>query len=213
MFNAPKLAFVQGTNITISGLTSDAGITLTINSQGGVGGADPEGPEGSVQFADSGSLSGIAEVGVFTVPSLAPSKGLSANFLHYTESLSSDTSDSLIIDSSTKTISFGEYNIYSIPNIKLAEGATYTIEGLSPKTGASLTLILGHTGASGSRIQIADMGVYWPDGPVNGGVSGGVGYTANIYPNPSIKRFDVLYFFSDGQYIFGNHQRNYIDYR
>jgi hypothetical protein len=211
MFNAPKIAFVEGTNVTIQGQTSAAGITLTIEA-GGVGGANPEGPEGSVQFADSGSLSGIAEVGVFTVPSLAPSKGLSANFLHYTESLSSDTSNSLITDS-TKTISFGEYNIYSIPNIRLAEGATYTIEGLSPKTGASLTLILGHTGASGSRIQIADMGIYWPDGPVNGGVSGGVGYTANIYPNSSIKRFDVLYFFSDGQYIFGNHQRNYIDYR
>lgn len=178
---------------------------------GGGGGGSPQGPEGSVQFADSGSLSGISEVGVFSNNSLNPPKGLSANFLQYTESLSGDYA----VKTTTENISvdFGLYNIYIIPNISLNESAVLTINGLNPATGSSLSLILGHTGASGSKIEIANMGVYWSDGPLNGGISGGIGYTANIYPNSSVKKFDVLYFFSDGTNIFGNHQRNYLQYK
>jgi len=179
---------------------------------GNGGAANPEGPDGSVQFNDSNSLSGIAEVGVFTNEQLNPSKGLSANFLQYSESISSDAESNLISEK-TLTLEFGRYNIYSVPNIRLDEGATFTVEGLVPTTGASLSLILGHTGASGSKIQISNMGIYWADGPLNGSVDSGLGYTAYIYPNPLVKKYDILYFFSDGNEIFGNHQRNYIDYR
>ena len=171
----------------------------------GEGGGNPQGPEGSVQFADSNSLSGIAEVGVFSNNSLNPSKGLSANFLHYTESLSAD--ENAISSNTNKDISFGTYNTYRIPNIRLDENRTFTIQGLSPITGASLTLILGHTGASGSKIEFSEnMGIYWANGgPSLGDIGGG---TAYIYPTAT-KKYDIIYFFSDGTEIFGNHQRNY----
>lgn len=191
----------------------EAWIPISSSIEGGIGGeANPEGPDGSVQFNDSNSLSGIAEVGVFTNEQLNPSKGLSANFLQYSESISSDAESNLISEK-ILTLEFGRYNIYSVPNIRLDEGATFTVEGLVPTTGASLSLILGHTGASGSKIQISNMGIYWADGPLNGSVDSGLGYTAYIYPNPLVKKYDILYFFSDGNEIFGNHQRNYIDYR
>ena len=178
------------------------------DGNGGGGGANPEGPNGSIQFADSGSLSGIAEVGIFTNTKLSPHKGISGNFLNYTESLSSDN-EVKNQSSQTKTLDFGKYNIQVIPNIALPQSGTLTIDGLTPITGASMTVILGHTGASGSQIIIPNMGIYWSDGPANGGS----GQTAYIFPTPSKKKFDVLYFFSDGTYIFGNHMSNYIQKR
>lgn len=176
-------------------------------SAGSGEGGSPQGPEGSVQFADSGSLSGIAEVGVFNNNSLNPSKGLSGNFLQYTESLSADTQ--IKTSNETKNISFGLYNVLSIPNIALSENQTFNLDGLVSSTGASLTVILGHTGASGSKISISDMGIYWSGGPS----IGGTGATSYIFPSPTKKKFDVLYFFSDGNNIFGNHVSNYIQTR
>lgn len=179
---------------------------------GNGGAANPEGPNGSIQFNDSGSLSGISEVGIFTDDNLSPNKGLSGNILKYSESLSSDTQT--INSTTTKTIGFGSYNILSIPNVALEESQKLTIEGLSPSVGASLTVILGHTGASGSSIIFpGDIGVYWANGPANGGLTtGDPGFTAYIYPS-TVKNFDILYFFSDGSNIFGNHQKNYSQFR
>jgi len=204
--NPPSLIFEAGTNITIEGTTSDSGITFTFSAAGG-NGANPEGPDGSVQFNDSNSLSGIAEVGVFTNEQLNPTKGLSANFLQYSESLSSDSDSNLINTEKTLDLEFGKYNIFTVPNIRLGEGATFTVQGLTPMTGASLSLILGHTGASGSKIQFSEnMDIYWANGGPAFGDLGG--QTAYIYPS-SNKKYDIIYFFSDGTDIFGNHQRNF----
>ena len=172
------------------------------------GGANPEGPYGSVQFADSGSLSGISEVGIFSNSNLNPEKGLSANFLSYTESLSADT-EIKNQSNETKTLDFGKYNIQVIQNIALPENGTFTVNGITPIVGASMTVILGYTGATGSKIVIPDMGIYWSDGPANGGS----GSTAYIFPTLTKKKFDVLYFFSDGTNVFGNHMSNYIQKR
>jgi hypothetical protein len=50
------------------------------------------------------------------------------------------------------------------------------------------------------------MGIYWANGgPSLGDIGGG---TAYIYPTAT-KKYDIIYFFSDGTEIFGNHQRNY----
>jgi hypothetical protein len=271
MFNAPKLAFVQGTNITISGLTSDAGITLTIEAGGGVlgstgstgatgatgivgiitgggvgmfnapslsfyspdnsvkitgitsasgitisltagggdGGANPEGPEGSIQFADSSSLSGIAEARIVTVNDINNQRGFSGNFVYYTESTTANSSS--IKTNQTITVPFGTRNIYIVDDIALNSGVTLTINGFQNITGASMTLVLGYTGESSSRILFpGNQGIYWAEGPF--GVTSGT--DAIIFTRASsTKTFDVLYFFSDGSRIYGNRQTNFMQSR
>jgi len=197
MFNAQRLSFFSSdSSVDVLGITSDSGITIDISG----GGANPQGPDTSIQFKDSTSLSGISEATIVSDPSVLNPRGFSGNFVYYTESPSGDSATY-----STDTIfniPFGTRNIITLDNIALGEGQTLTFSGLdSSKTGASLTLIIGHTGTSGSTIVFpSDMGIYWSDGGPFGVTTGG---DAKIYPT-SNKKIDVLYFFSDGNYLFGN---------
>lgn len=198
MISAPRLSFNSSdASVVILGITSDSGITIDISG----GGANPQGPETSIQFKSGASLSGISEATIVTDPQLLNPRGFSGNFVYYTESPTSSSTQ--YSTEQTITVPFGSRNTFTIDNIALNSGVTLTINGISSsKTGASMTLILGHTGASGSSILFpGSMGIYWSDGGPFGVTSG---TNARIYPRPDIKRFDVLYFFADGTYVFGN---------
>lgn len=209
MTKAPKLAIVAGdSSVTITGITSDAGITISITAGAGGGGANPEGPEGSVQFADGSSLSGVAEARIVTVNNINNQRGFSGNFVYYTESTTADSSIKSI--ETTITVPFGTRNIYIVDNISLNAGVTLTVGGFSHITGSSMTLVLGYTGESSSRILFpGNQGIYWAEGPF--GVT--TGADAVIFTRPSPKTFDILYFFSDGSRIYGNRQTNFIQSR
>jgi len=205
MTKAPKLAIVAGdSSVTITGLTSDAGITLTITAGAG-GGANPEGPEGSIQFADSASLSGIAEARIVTVNNINNQRGFSGNFVYYTESTTGNSA--VISDNTTISVPFGTRNIYVVDNIALGANKTLTFGGFTgSKTGASMTLVLGYTGETTSTIVFpGNQGIYWAEGPF--GVT--TGSDAKIYPRTSPKKFDILYFFADGTRIYGNAQKDF----
>lgn len=206
MFNAPKLAIVAGDpSVTITGITSDAGITISITAGAGGGGANPEGPEGSVQFADGSSLSGVAEARIVTVNNLNNSRGFSGNFVYYTESTTGNST--VISDNTTISVPFGTRNIYVVDNIALGANKTLTFGGFTgSRTGASMTLVLGYTGESTSTIVFpGNQGIYWAEGPF--GVT--TGSDAKIYPRTSPKKFDILYFFADGTRIYGNAQKDF----
>jgi len=206
MTKSPKFAIVAGdSSVTITGLTSDAGITLTITAGAGGGGANPEGPDGSIQFADGSSLSGLAEASVVTDSSVHNSKGYSGNFVFYTESTNQDSG--LITNGGPETVPFGTKNIHILDNIALADGVTLDIVGFTGAyTGASMTLILGYTGANNSRIRFPEnQGIHWGGGPF--GVT--QGSDAYIYTRTTPKKYDILYFFADGTRIYGNIQTNY----
>lgn len=205
MTKSPKLAIVAGdSSVTITGLTSDAGITLTITAGAG-GGANPEGPEGSIQFADSSSLSGIAEARIVTVNNINNQRGFSGNFVYYTESTTGNSA--VISDNTTISVPFGTRNIYVVDNIALGANKTLTFGGFTgSKTGASMTLVLGYTGETTSTIVFpGNQGIYWAEGPF--GVT--TGSDAKIYPRTSPKKFDILYFFADGTRIYGNAQKDF----
>ena len=179
-------------NTGSTGLQGFQGIT----GPGGV----PQGPDYSIQFKDGSSLSGLATATIVTDNNILNPSGFSGNFLYYTESTTSNSNK--ISTTQTITIPFGTRNSYTIDNIALNEGVTLTIDGLTTSyTGASMTLVLGHTGASGSTILFpGSMGIYWSDGGPFGVTNG---TNAKIYPRAT-KKFDVLYFFTDGTYMFGN---------
>lgn len=206
MTKAPKLAIVAGDgSVTVTGITSDAGITISITAGGGGGGgANPEGPDGSIQFADGSSLSGLAEASVVTDSSVNNSKGYSGNFVFYTESTNHPSG---LITNGSETVPFGTKNIHILDNIALADGVTLDIVGFTGAyTGASMTLILGYTGANNSRIRFpANQGIHWGGGPF--GVT--QGSDAYIYTRTTPKKYDILYFFADGTRIYGNIQTNY----
>lgn len=206
MTKSPKFAIVAGdSSVTITGITSDAGITLTITAGAG-GGANPEGPEGSIQFADSSSLSGIAEAKIVTVNNINNQRGFSGNFVYYTESTTAN-SNSITTDTTPITVPFGTRNIYVVDNIALQGGQTLTIQGFDASyTGASMTLILGHTGEATSSIKFpGSQGIYWSNGPF--GVT--TGTDSYIYTRPSPKKFDILYFFADGTRVYGNLMKDF----
>jgi hypothetical protein len=204
MFNSPRLSFASPDNsIILSSITGDSGITVQLS-----GSATPVGPEGSIQFRDGDSLSGIPQATISSSSELLNPFGYSGNFLQYTESISANSNQ--ITTTAEITIPFGEKNIISYKNIALDEGATLTISGFSQtKTGASMTLILGYTGASGSSILISgNPPILWSGG---GPIGVTQGQTAYLWPRISPKRYDVLYFFCDGSDIFGNYLGNYND--
>jgi hypothetical protein len=205
MTKAPKLAIVAGdSSVTITGITSDAGITISITAGAG-GGANPEGPEGSVQFADGSSLSGVAEARIVTVNNINNQRGFSGNFVYYTESTTGNSA--VISDNTTISVPFGTRNIYVVDNIALGANETLTFGGFTgSRTGASMTLVLGYTGESTSTIVFpGNQGIYWAEGPF--GVT--TGSDAKIYPRTSPKKFDILYFFADGTRIYGNAQKDF----
>jgi hypothetical protein len=207
MFNAPSLSFYSPDNsVKITGITSASGITISLTAGGGVGGANPEGPEGSIQFADSSSLSGIAEARIVAVNDINNQRGFSGNFVYYTESATGN-SNSITTDGTPITVPFGTRNIYVVDNIALQGGQTLTIQGFDASyTGASMTLILGHTGEATSSIKFpGSQGIYWSNGPF--GVT--TGTDSYIYTRPSPKKFDILYFFADGTRVYGNLMRDF----
>lgn len=197
--------------------SSDGSVTLSVAELGGEGelrlnitagaggGANPEGPNGSVQFADGSSLSGMAEATIVTVNNLNNSRGFSGNFVYYTESTTA--SSSTISNGTTITVPFGTRNIYIVDNIALANNQTLTFGGFTGSyTGASMTLVLGYTGVSTSTIVFpGNQGIYWAEGPF--GVSSGS--DAKLYPRTTPKKYDILYFFADGTRIYGNAQRDF----
>jgi len=122
--------------------------------------------------------------------------------LKYSESLTANNSE--FVNGETVTLDFNRYNIFRATNIKLGTDKTLTFSGFgSATTGQSMTLILGHTGADGSKIVIPK-DIYWPNGPLGPG-----GETTVIEPNLETKRFDILYFFHDGQLLYGNASLNH----
>jgi hypothetical protein len=172
---------------------------------GAGGGANPEGPEGSVQFADGSSLSGVAEARIVTVNNINNQRGFSGNFVYYTESTTGNSA--VISDNTTISVPFGTRNIYVVDNIALGANKTLTFGGFTgSRTGASMTLVLGYTGESTSTIVFpGNQGIYWAEGPF--GVT--TGSDAKIYPRTSPKKFDILYFFADGTRIYGNAQKDF----
>ena len=94
-----------------------------------------------------------------------------------------------------------------IDNIALNANQTLTFGGFTGTyTGASMTLILGYTGATSSTIIFpGNQGIHWAEGPF--GVT--TGTDAKIYPRVTPKKFDILYFFADGKRVFGNSQKDF----
>jgi len=125
--------------------------------------------------------------------------------LKYSESLTANNSE--FVNGETVTLDFNRYNIFRATNIKLGTDKTLTFSGFgSATTGQSMTLILGHTGADGSKIVIPGTeDIYWPEGPI-GNTDGG--QTSFILPVQT-KRYDILYFFNDGANMYGNYSRNF----
>jgi hypothetical protein len=191
-------------SLSVAELGAEGEIRLNITAGAG-GGANPEGPEGSVQFADGSSLSGVAEARIVTVNNINNQRGFSGNFVYYTESTTGNSA--VISDNTTISVPFGTRNIYVVDNIALGANETLTFGGFTgSRTGASMTLVLGYTGESTSTIVFpGNQGIYWAEGPF--GVT--TGSDAKIYPRTSPKKFDILYFFADGTRIYGNAQKDF----
>jgi hypothetical protein len=191
-------------SLSVAELGAEGEIRLNITAGAG-GGANPEGPEGSVQFADGSSLSGVAEARIVTVNNINNQRGFSGNFVYYTESTTGNSA--VISDNTTISVPFGTRNIYVVDNIALGANKTLTFGGFTgSRTGASMTLVLGYTGESTSTIVFpGNQGIYWAEGPF--GVT--TGSDAKIYPRTSPKKFDILYFFADGTRIYGNAQKDF----
>lgn len=193
-------------SLSVEQLGGEGEIRINITGGAGGGGANPEGPEGSIQFADSSSLSGIAEARIVTVNNINNQRGFSGNFVYYTESTTAN-SNLITTDGTPITVPFGTRNIYVVDNIALQGGQTLTVQGFDASyTGASMTLILGHTGEATSSIKFpGSQGIYWSNGPF--GVT--TGTDSYIYTRPSPKKFDILYFFADGTRVYGNLMKDF----
>jgi hypothetical protein len=191
-------------SLSVAEVGAEGETRLNITAGAG-GGANPEGPEGSVQFADGSSLSGVAEARIVTVNNINNQRGFSGNFVYYTESTTGNSA--VISDNTTISVPFGTRNIYVVDNIALGANKTLTFGGFTgSRTGASMTLVLGYTGESTSTIVFpGNQGIYWAEGPF--GVT--TGSDAKIYPRTSPKKFDILYFFADGTRIYGNAQKDF----
>jgi hypothetical protein len=194
-------------NQGLQGITGPTGPQGFQGFQGPTGGAEPVGNNNEIQYRYDNSLSASSLSTIITNTSLVPSSGYSGNFVHYTESITSHFYPSAITGTDNElTIPFGTCNTFTVDNIRLNDSQTLlTITGFGQMTtGQSMTLILGHTGVNGSRIEIPQgNGIWW-----SGGVIGGIGSTSTIYPS-STKRYDVITFFDDGYRIFGSYSLNY----
>ena len=125
--------------------------------------------------------------------------------MNYSESLTAN--NSTFSNGQSVTLNFNGYNIYRATNIALGENKSLTFSGFSSATtGQSMTLILGHTGASGSKIVIPGTeNIFWPEGPLNN--TEGC-QTSSILPSTT-KKYDILYFFSDGTNVYGNYSLDF----
>ena len=191
----------------VAGDKGDPGSQGFQGFQGPTGGAEPVGNNNEIQYRYDSSLSANALSTIVTNQNLIPSSGYSGNFVHYTESITAYSyADAITGTDNELVIPFGVCNTFTVDNIMLNDSLTLlTITGFTQmSTGESMTLILGHTGVNGSRIEIPQgNNIWW-----SGGVIGGVGSTSSIYPT-SIKKYDIITFFSDGYRIFGSYSLNY----
>jgi hypothetical protein len=178
---------------------------VMVNVLGGTGGGSgtPGGSNKSVQYNDNGLFDGLDSVQIISGIAAENNSGLSGNLVKYTESVTGFNYTTVLSGTSNLlTVPFGQSNVYSVDDIQLNTNTTIlTVTGFANmSTGESMTLILGHTGAAGSRIQFSTAADIW----WSGGVIGGVGPTATIYPS-STKTYDIIYFFDDGNRIFANY--------
>lgn len=166
----------------------------------------PAGNNREIQYKDSDSLSANSLATIATDSNLVPSAGYSGNFLNYSESVFVDNQTHA--NGNTVVLDFDSYKIYRATNINLTAEKTLTFSGFSTATtGQSLTLILGHSGGQTSQIVIPGTeNIYWPEGPLQN-TSGG--QTSYIFPE-STRKYDILYFFSDGSQVYGNYS---LDFR
>ena len=163
------------------------------------------GNNGEIQYKDGGSFSANAEATVVTDSALSPASGYSGNFVNYSESVRTDI-EGLITASKTKSLTFGNYNIYTMRDLKLNAGVTLTLDLSTPTIGQSMTVVIGYTGGADSNIKIpAAENIFWSGGPA--GDSGGG--TAIIDRETTTRKYDILYFFSDGTNLYGNFVSDY----
>lgn len=158
-----------------------------------------------IQYNDSGSFGADSKATVVTDSSVSPDSGLSGNFVNYSESVRNDTTG-LLTSSTTRSLTFGNYNIYTMRDLKLNAGVTLTLNFSSPTVGQNMTVVLGYTGGSQSNIKIAkNENIFWSGGPA--GDSGGG--TAVIDTETTTRKYDILYFFCDGTNLYGNYVGDY----
>jgi hypothetical protein len=158
-----------------------------------------------IQYNDSGSFGADSKATVVTDSLVSPNSGFSGNFVNYSESVRNDNTGLLTTDT-TRSLTFGNYNIYTMRDLKLNAGVTLTLNFSTPSDGQSMTVILGYTGGTDSNIKIPEsQNIYWSGGPA--GDSGGG--TAILDTETTDRKYDILYFFSDGTNLYGNFVSNY----
>lgn len=161
-----------------------------------------------IQYNDSGSFGADSKATVVTDSSVSPNSGFSGNFVNYSESVRNDNTSTINSDTS-KSLTFGHYNIYTMRDLELSAGVTLTINLNSPTVGQSMTVVLGHSGGADSNIKIPKSeSIFWSGGPPGDAVGDGSGATAIIYCT-NTRKYDVIYFFCDGTNLYGNFVGDY----
>jgi hypothetical protein len=163
------------------------------------------GSDNEVQYNLNQTLTSSPSLSIFDFYPTTPSSGLKGNFLNYSESCRID--NNTYSNGSIINLNFKSYNTYRATNIRLNEDKTLTFSGFNTAgTGETLTLILGYTGASDSKIVIPGTEeIYWSNGPI-GNPDGGQQTTLKASPN---KKISVFNFFNDGQRTYGNYSTDY----
>jgi hypothetical protein len=161
-----------------------------------------------IQYNDSGSFGADSKATVVTDSSVSPNSGFSGNFVNYSESVRNDNTSTISSDTS-KSLTFGNYNIYTMRDLELSAGVTLTINLSTPTIGQSMTVVLGHSGGADSNIKIPKSeSIFWSGGPPGDAVGDGSGATAIIYCT-NTRKYDIIYFFCDGTNLYGNFVGDY----
>jgi len=161
-----------------------------------------------IQYNDSGSFGADSKATVVTDSLVSPNSGFSGNFVNYSESVRNDNTSTISSDTS-KSLTFGNYNIYTMRDLELSAGVTLTINLSDPSTGQSMTVVLGHSGGADSNIKIPKSeSIFWSGGPPGDAVGDGSGATAIIYCT-NTRKYDIIYFFCDGTNLYGNFVGDY----
>jgi hypothetical protein len=206
VYNGITQNWVWGASLTVNGLSGPSawiaqGFSITAADEASF----VAGNNGEIQYKSGDSFSANSEATVVTDSSVSPNSGFSGNFVNYSESVRNDNTGLLTTDT-TRSLTFGNYNIYTMRDLKLNAGVTLTLNFNTPSDGQSMTLILGYTGGADSNIKIPENeNIYWSGGPA--GDSGGG--TAIIDTETTDRKYDILYFFSDGTNLYGNFVSNY----
>lgn len=209
VYNGITQNWVWGASLTVNGSPGPSawiaqGFSITAPDES----AFLAGNNGEIQYKDGNSFSANSEATVVTDSALSPASGYSGNFVNYSESVRTD-STTTVSGNQSKSLAFGNYNIYVMRDLELSAGATLTLNLSTPTIGQSMTLILGHSGGTDSNIKIPKAeNIFWSGGPPGDAVGDGSGATAIIYCQ-STRKYDILYFFSDGTNLYGNFVGDY----